>query len=966
MHDLMVACQEISLEDVALVRAERLDAVAEQPLGADDSAWTQVRTSPPLPKAAVADQPLEADDSGEVVKALAWATGLKDHALIVGLAESLPDVVLEEQRRAYRAREPKKPKTEPLKILVYPHLLRSRMQVAAAWNADLRRQGWVEGTRLPHGACSQFMASRLIWSRGTCLSERRKIEQLRRWHQTWLADTRLQHPSAPTQLRRSRTTLHAWSNARRRQHTEQGRPVSCPWLRQTLYEWFVATRYSIDWKRVQQGFPKQQSNKCMARFSRALVRQKAKQLLQDYCRESLMWGVKLQTVELSARWFHNWESEYGLSMRKPNRKYKVPKAVMAERLEVGWCNVARVRALCLATLGYDPEIENWDQSPFHNNESGSQNVSTLAVAGGTVPLIEGHADTRERWTGNFTTFSNKARLMAEGPPYCEFVFKANGERLQLRLREYIRSRGFGPWVSVATSEKGSYRTHDVLSFLDRHLPTMSHGRQWRIIMADDYSAHLSPQVFRLCWSRGYVFVAHGGGVTPVVQTPDTDLNQHVKREYAALETAELLQQMREGVCVPRCTHERCMDLMVRVMSQLRLHLGAAEGYLKTGMTVALDGTQDNLVVREAGVFWQELHMRTKINAAVADVYEEVREGRLSWNVHDVKRLIKPYIKHKHIDAVLEKMHDDTWVPEGEAVFEDDDAKSSSGSSDDEGEEIAAADAADVIAVADAADEAEAEGPPDAPSSSAAAEGPGSTAAEMLVATDPATAERLTKSQQLIATYESAIISLKDAGAMRSVVNLENEIKKEKRRMRAFSREDPEVLLALAQRRDHEEAQERQRQQTIAVANARTLTAAKLRQEIKDNQEILKKRKREILDAECLLEMKHAMKTYSLVDLGDGRSCGGKASGKKRHEVLDRLFRSCGGLSPAQKNDFAWWKDAWDKTMLEEYGAEWARVFAEWVQKVLADFENGVGNAFSLFVHAETRRCFHDVLALQVP
>ena len=650
----------------------------------------------------------------------------------------------------------------------------------------------------------------------------------------------------------------------------------------------------------------------MARFSRALVRQKAKQLLQDYCRESLMWGVKLQTVELSARWFHNWESEYGLSMRKPNRKYKVPKAVMAERLEVGWCNVARVRALCLATHGYDPEIENWDQSPFHNNESGSQNVSTLAVAGGTVPLIEGHADTRERWTGNFTTFSNKARLMAEGPPYCEFVFKANGERLQLRLREYIRSRGFGPWVSVATSEKGSYRTHDVLSFLDRHLPTMSQLRQWRIIMADDYSAHLSPQVFRLCWSRGYVFVAHGGGVTPVVQTPDTDLNQHVKREYAALETAELLQQMREGVCVPRCTHERCMDLMVRVMSQLRLHLGAAEGYLKTGMTVALDGTQDNLVVREAGVFWQELHMRTKINAAVADVYEEVLEGRLSWNVHDVKRLIKPYRKHKHIDAILEKMSDDTWVPEGEAVFEDDDAKSSSGSSDDEGEEIAAADAADVIAVADAADEAEAEGPPDAPSSSAAAEGPGSTAAEMLVATDPATAEKLTKSQQLIATYESAIISLKDAGAMRSVVNLENEIKKEKRRMRAFSREDPEVLLALAQRRDHEEAQERQRQQTIAVANARTLTAAKLRQEIKDNQEILKKRKREILDAECLLEMKHAMKTYSLVDLGDGRSCGGKASGKNG----TRFSTDCSAVAvdyrQRKKNDFAWWKDAWDK------------------------------------------------------
>ena len=43
-------------------------------------------------------------------------------------------------------------------------------------------------------------------------------------------------------------------------------------------------------------------------------------------------------------------------MRKPNRKYKVPKAVMAVR----WLNVARIRALCLAEFGYDPEIENWD------------------------------------------------------------------------------------------------------------------------------------------------------------------------------------------------------------------------------------------------------------------------------------------------------------------------------------------------------------------------------------------------------------------------------------------------------------------------------------------------------------------------------------------------------------------------------------------------------------------------------
>ena len=47
-----------------------------------------------------------------------------------------------------------------------------------------------------------------------------------------------------------------------------------------------------------------------------------------------------------------------MCMRKANRKYKVTKAVMAERLEIGWCNGARVRALCFAVHGYEPEMEN--------------------------------------------------------------------------------------------------------------------------------------------------------------------------------------------------------------------------------------------------------------------------------------------------------------------------------------------------------------------------------------------------------------------------------------------------------------------------------------------------------------------------------------------------------------------------------------------------------------------------------
>ena len=106
-----------------------------------------------------------------------------------------------------------------------------------------------------------------------------------------------------------------------------------------------------------------------------------------------------------------WQIEYGLSMRAPNRKFKVAKPILEERLTIWWLNLARVRAFCEAVFGYDPDMENWDQSPFHHNEIGSQNARTLAICGSIeVPLVEGHADTRMRWTANLTTFSNKDRI----------------------------------------------------------------------------------------------------------------------------------------------------------------------------------------------------------------------------------------------------------------------------------------------------------------------------------------------------------------------------------------------------------------------------------------------------------------------------------------------------------------------------------------------------------------------------
>ena len=110
------------------------------------------------------------------------------------------------------------------------------------------------------------------------------------------------------------------------------------------------------------------------------------------------------------------------------------------------------------------------------------------------------------------------------------------------------------------------------------------------IMADDHTPHLSPHVVRLCWNRGYVFIPHGGGVTPVVQMVNTDLNKAVKARYRALEVATLGRVMRDGVAVPHLTPMDCVDLMVEVLSDMSLRRVVADGNVKTGLRVSLDSS----------------------------------------------------------------------------------------------------------------------------------------------------------------------------------------------------------------------------------------------------------------------------------------------------------------------------------------------------------------------------------------
>ena len=147
----------------------------------------------------------------------------------------------------------------------------------------------------------------------------------------------------------------------------------------------------------------------------------------------------------------------------------MPRWVLAERLEIFWITVAKVRMLIILTFGYDPDCRNIDQSPFHINEAGSKACNTLALKGApTVPLIENHAATRARWSLNSVTFSSVEKIRHRLPGF-ELMFQAEGHMLEEQLEMYVFAKGLPFKVTVVTGPKGSYREEHMLNFLEKHL-----------------------------------------------------------------------------------------------------------------------------------------------------------------------------------------------------------------------------------------------------------------------------------------------------------------------------------------------------------------------------------------------------------------------------------------------------------------------------------------------------------------
>ena len=103
---------------------------------------------------------------------------------------------------------------------------------------------------------------------------------------------------------------------------------------------------------------------------------------------------------------------------------------------------------------------------------------------------------------------------------------------------------------------------------------------------------------------------------------------------------------------------------------------------------------------------------------------------------------------------------------------------------------------------------------------------------------------------------------------------------EARRLRKISAMNIGGLVALNNDREAHAAEERKRLRLLREMHDTHHCLSATKAQLNDTAEILRNKRRGLLETEQALEAKRAVKTFSLFDLGDGRPKGGGIDGKK--------------------------------------------------------------------------------------
>ena len=236
-----------------------------------------------------------------------------------------------------------------------------------------------------------------------------------------------------------------------------------------------------------------------------------------------------------------------------------------------------------------------------------------------------------------TVTSNEALARSQGKPPIALLFKAKTAR---RTNALVKHIGPSLNLSLQWAEKSSYRKAELLEFLERWLdpwtPQREKDSDYRILNLDVARSHVGSDVEDFAFSRGYITVYHYGGTTGVAQVNDTDCHGGFESTFLEHEQDAFNQrQMMDPGNISRSP----VDVLQDVMATWRSidHMEGVKGHKRTGLSNALDGSEDDQICREALECWNELDMNNLRKEALAKVDELIRDKGLQMS--DWRQLI---------------------------------------------------------------------------------------------------------------------------------------------------------------------------------------------------------------------------------------------------------------------------------------------------------------------------------------
>lgn len=448
-----------------------------------------------------------------------------------------------------------------------------------------------------------------VWL-GRCITEAKIVDEL------WSGQS---VPKGYNKGRRKRTSAQDRLPDRlaTRKRMNMGPPFQCPQIGEVLWDWFVDMRRSL-----------------ASIITPKFVLLKARQIADAIVAAMKKSGIFVEVPVIDEGWVRRWRLEHGVVFRRPNCRYKVSKAKLHERMRALWKNVIRIRRLAERCFGNDlaSSLYGIDEKPIHFNEAGSKGIGTLEICGQcSVKLKHNHSASRERASVMTCVTSNRPlATSARKPPIC-ILFKAKTAKGIDKLRNSLpKETNF----SLMHSAKGSFRKEDILAYLVTWLDPWTEQRakdnDYRLIFLDAARSHLGDDVEACAWARGYCTMWIYGGTTGVAQVNDTDCHMQFERTYLEFEQQAFTEnQMLDPSDISRTPRDVIADTNATWRSID--HERSVRGFLHTGLSNALDGTQDEYICREALECWQEIDMHKERKDSIREVDERFDAGNLCFS-----------------------------------------------------------------------------------------------------------------------------------------------------------------------------------------------------------------------------------------------------------------------------------------------------------------------------------------------